>query len=110
MTPRIFVSMAGMWLVVSAFLWPHSDAQMLNVLVVGVSAVVLALVSMRFDWARYVTAAMAAWLILSTFRFATLSRATLWNNAILGAAVFAASLLGGGPEEIRRERELYGRT
>jgi hypothetical protein len=109
MTPRIFVAIVGVWLMASVFLWPHSGTETLNVALVGAFAVVFALLSLIRDWARYLNMAAAVWLILSTLRYGSLSRVTLWNNVVMAAAIFAASLLGAGPDDLRRERQLYGR-
>jgi hypothetical protein len=65
---------------------------------------------MFYGSARYLCLAMAAWLFVSTLKMTTLTNATLWNNGVLAAAIFFAAMLIGEPQEIRDEKELYGRT
>jgi len=46
-TARIVNIVLGVWLFISAFLWPHTYAQMTNTWILGVLCVVFALVAMR---------------------------------------------------------------
>jgi uncharacterized membrane protein YjjP (DUF1212 family) len=110
MTPRIFITMIGAWLLVSAFAWPHSHVELANVLAVGVLAPLFTWLSTVRDWARYASAAAGVWLILTTLRFGTASHATLVHNVIIGASIFVASLVAAGSTDYRHERELYGRV
>ena len=82
----------GIWLFISAFSWPHSQAQMANTWILGVLCVVFALIAMRVDQVRYLNTALAIWLFISAFALATHSHGTLWNNALVAIAVFIASL------------------
>ena len=110
MSARIFNVLIGLWLFMSVFMWPHTPPEEANTAICGMGAMGLALLSMVIDPARYVSAALGAWVFLSTFLLPNLSRATLWNNAIMGIALFAAALVGRGAAELRREREAFGRT
>ena len=110
MTPRIFITMIGAWLLVSGFAWPHSRFEVLNLIAVGVLAPMFAWLSTAHDWARYVCAATGVWLILTTLRFGTAAHATIVHNLIMGASVFVASLVATGSADYRHERELYGRV
>jgi hypothetical protein len=85
----------GTWLFLSAFLWPHSYAQVTNTWVVGLLVVALAVVSLRVPQARYMNAILAVWLFLSAFALPTLRMATVWNNALVAIAVFFVSMLPG---------------
>ena len=46
MYPRMANVVLGIWLFISAFLWPHAPAQMANTEIVGVLCVVFGLVAM----------------------------------------------------------------
>ena len=110
MTPRIFVTLIGAWLLVSGFAWPHSHFEVVNLIVVGFFAPMFAWLSTARDWARYVSAAAGVWLILTTLRFGTASHVTIVHNLIMGASIFVASLVATSVADYRHERELYGRV
>jgi hypothetical protein len=81
----------GLWLFVSAFLWPHTPAERTNVALVGLFITLTALSA----WTtgprlrlRYLTAAFAAWLLVSIVAFPTRWFATALNSAIVGTLVF----------------------
>ncbi len=82
----------GIWLFISAFLWPHSYAQMNNTWILGVLCVAFALISTRVPEVRYLNTALAIWLFISVWALPSLSLATQWNNAIVAIIVFFASL------------------
>lgn len=82
----------GIWLFVSAFLWPHSYSQMNNTWILGVLCVAFALISTRVPEARYLNTALAVWLFISVWALPAISLATQWNNAIVAIVVFFASL------------------
>lgn len=109
MTSRIFVALAATWLIVSAFAWPHTSAQTWTTALAGGLFVLLSLLSMSYGWARKANLGVAVWLFLATLKMNGLDRATVWNNTIIAGAIFFATVIGGGPNEIRHEREFYGR-
>jgi hypothetical protein len=94
-TARIVNIVLGIWLFVSAFLWPHTYAQMTNTWIVGVLAVAFALAAMRVPEVRYVNTLLAVWLFISVWALPTMSVATQWNNALVGIAIFFVSLAPG---------------
>ena len=115
MSARVFITMISSWLLVSGFAWPHSRMELLNVIVVGVLAPVLAWVSASKEWARYGSAAAGVWLILTTLRFGTQQSFTVVHNLMVGASIFVASLIAHGASELqrehqRREEQVYGRV
>ncbi|MCC6559108.1 MAG: SPW repeat protein [Polyangiaceae bacterium] len=83
----------GVWLFISAFIWPHSYAQFTNSWLVGVLCVVFAVVAMWAPPARYLNAALAVWLFISAWALPTRSPGTVWNNVIVAIAIFVVSLL-----------------
>jgi hypothetical protein len=110
MTPRIFVTMIGAWLLVSGFSWPHSRFEVSNLILVGVLAPLFSWLSTKRDWPRYVSAASGVWLILTTLRFGTAAHITIVHNLIMGASIFVANLVATSATDYRHERELYGRV
>ena len=86
--------MLGLWLFLSAFLWPHDHFQLVNAWVVGIAAVTAALVALGgYDWGRYLNAALGAWLIISTLLRPSTSVATSWNHLLVGFAMILFGLM-----------------
>lgn len=110
MTTRIFGAFGGTWLAITAFMWPHGMAGKILTFLCGILVAVLALVSIYERRAAYLNAALAVVLFAATMLFADGAYATFWNNSVVAIAIFGAALMDGGPDAVRRERELYGRT
>ncbi len=83
----------GIWLFISAFIWPHTSAQMNNAWICGVITVVFAVIALRAPQARYVNTALAVWLFISTFAMPRMSVGTTWNNILVAIAIFIVSLV-----------------
>ncbi len=66
-TARIVNIVLGIWLFVSAFIWPHSYAQMTNTWIVGLLCVAFALIAMRVPEVRYLNTLLAVWLFISVW-------------------------------------------
>ena len=90
---RGFTLLLGVWLFISAFIWPHTTSQMTNTWICGVIAVVFAAIAMRAPQARYVNTILAIWLFISAFALPSVSIGTVWNNVIVAIAVFVSSLV-----------------
>jgi len=84
----------GVWVVLSSFLWPRNSGNVANVWVTGVVIVVSALLAIRRPNLRFVNTAAGVWLIASLFAWPNYSSPMVWNNALVGAAVALASLVG----------------
>ncbi|HXU62554.1 MAG TPA: hypothetical protein VN962_12680 [Polyangia bacterium] len=110
MTTRIFTALIGMWLFVSAFMWPHSQSVGALTIICAVLTFLLAIGSFYSLFSRYANLAVAAVLFVGTLALPSVTRATVWNNVIVAVAILAAALIDRGPEGVRRERELYGRV
>jgi SPW repeat len=82
----------GIWLFISAFVWPHDHAQMTNTWILGVLAVIFSLVAMRVQAVRYVNTLLSIWLFISAFALPHLHRGTVWNNALVALVMFFVSL------------------
>jgi hypothetical protein len=83
----------GLWLFISAFVWPHSSAQMTNTWIMGVIAVIAGIVSIGAPSWRYINTAVGAWLIISSLALRRVSAGTLWNNLLVGIAILLVSLV-----------------
>jgi hypothetical protein len=90
--PRYWNIVLGTWLFISAFAWPHGQAQLTNTWVMGVIVVVAAVISLRVPAARYVQTIVGAWLIISAFALPRASYGTTWNNFIVGLLIAVLSL------------------
>lgn len=78
----------GLWLFVSAFLWPHSATQRANATIVGLLVVALALAGLAgLRGARYLNAALGGWLVVSALFLPGLTQMTFWNHVVVGVAV-----------------------
>ena len=93
---RVVNVVLGIWLFISAFVWPHDGAQMTNTWILGVVAVVIALVAMRVPAVRYLNSLLAVWLFVSAFTLPHLHRGTVWNNALVAVIMFFVSLQWSG--------------
>ncbi len=92
MDPRLINVSLGVWLFVSAFLWPESRAQANNTWISGVLCVVFSIASMGVPRARYLSSALAVWLFVSAWLLPIHHIATLWNNVLCSIAIFVVSL------------------
>jgi hypothetical protein len=92
---RIINVILGVWLFISAFIWPHTYSQMTNTWIVGVLVVAFSLIAMRVPEVRYLNTILAVWLFISVWALPTMSLGTAWNNALVAIAVFFVSLAPG---------------
>jgi hypothetical protein len=92
---RIVNIILGIWLFISAFIWPHTYAQMTNTWILGVLTVAFALIAMRVPEVRYLNTILAVWLFISVWALPSMSVGTMWNNALVAIAIFFVSLAPG---------------
>jgi hypothetical protein len=98
MTTRYLNVFLGIWLVLSAFLWPHSSGQFWNAISVGFLVAALALLaSETLPEARYVNTILGAWLIISAFTMHAASAGTIWNHFVVGLTVAVCSVFPNLP-------------
>jgi len=95
--PRIINVILGVWLFISAFVWPHTTSQMTNTWICGVLCVVFALVAMAVPWVRYLNTLLAIWLFISAWALPSVSPGTIWNNVLVAIAIFIVSLVPSAP-------------
>jgi len=81
------------WVLVSAFLWPHTTAEFTNTWVVGLLALVFSVAGTALPWARYVTAVLALWLFVSSWLLSTQMAGTVWNNVLSAIAIFVMAFV-----------------
>jgi hypothetical protein len=93
MSPRLINAVVGVWLFLSAFLWPHTRAQMFNTWISGVLCVVFAVAGIAAPGARHLNTALAIWIFVSSWTIPSSSAATLWNNVLCAIAIFVVSLI-----------------
>ena len=111
MTSRIFNVLIGVWLIVSAFAWPHTSTMTTTTVACGLLTAALSIATIYYRSARYLNLAVAVLLFGATALLSSRADPTFWNNVIAAMAIFVAALLGtAGRESLREERELYGRT
>jgi hypothetical protein len=94
--PRYVSATAGGWLFLSAFLWTHRPLQWANAWLVGALIFATAFAGMAIPKARFVNTLLALWLF-TTAVFVPAATYTAWNNGVLAAIVFFASLIHKGP-------------
>jgi len=90
---RIVQIAAGAWLVISAFLLPHTAATSTNSVAVGALCILFALVALLAPDMRWLDLGLSGWLAFSSLFFYRLPAPTLWNNIIVALVVFLAALL-----------------
>ena len=88
----------GVWLFISAFIWPHTSAQLTNTWILGVLCVIFALIAMSTPTARWLNTILSIWLFISVWALPHQNLGTMWNNALVAIVVFAASLVPGAGE------------
>jgi hypothetical protein len=110
MTTRIFNALIAIWLFATAFMWPHAHLAQEVTIIAAVLTFILSIMEMYVRGARYLNAVVAVFLFLSALTLPAMTRATVWNNAIVAIAILISALVDRGPGAARREGELYGRT
>lgn len=93
--PRPLAMIAGLWLVLTAFVWPHSSAVFANDVIVGGAIIVVGLVSLRFHVFRFAHLALAVWLGISVFVLPHSTPLTVGHDLIIALFVAADSLVPG---------------
>jgi hypothetical protein len=105
MWKRVAIVVLSSWVLFSGNAWPHSRANQLNNTIVGTGLLFFGVLSMRHEWARYLTLGFGIWLFVFTVAAGHISAVTYWNDAMIALAVFILSLLGG--ESPRRALRSY---
>ena|SRR5690242_1214589 len=82
----------SLWLMVSSFLWTHSEAQFTNAWMLGVVATVMAAFSIEVPQLRWVNGVLSLWLFVSAFALPHVTLATVWNSVIIAVLMFSVSV------------------
>jgi hypothetical protein len=85
--------MLGIWLQVSAFTWPHSDASRVSAWLPGLLISVISLLSMGSPPMRWLNAFLALWLVVWTFAATTTEPLSYWNGVVCGLLVFVLAAI-----------------
>jgi hypothetical protein len=96
-TGRILNIFVGIWLIVSAWLWPQTWAQQLNAWSVGGLMIVFAVAAAARGVLRYLNTALAAWLFASIWVLPTVTAAVAWNLGIVATLALVFSLFPNVP-------------
>lgn len=93
----------GIWLQISAFVWPHSDASRVSAWLPGLLISVISLLSMGAPPMRWLNAFLALWLVIWTFA-ATSTETLSYLNGVACAilvCVLAAVPFKGAASDYR---------
>jgi hypothetical protein len=110
LSPRIVNVIIGVWLFISAFVWPHTREQMNNTWICGVLCVGFALAGMAIPWVRYLNTLLAIWIFISAWALRSLTPGTVWNNVLCAIAIFIVSLVPSVPTSTTPGVMMPGRT
>lgn len=94
--PRWVSLAAGVWVFISAFIWPHTAGEQTNAWILGVLIVIASLWAMAMPPVRYVNTILAVWLFFATLVIQHSHAGTLWSNLISAIVVFVMSLTPSG--------------
>lgn len=99
-SPRLINLFVGLWLCVSAFVWPHRQAQVVNALAVGTTCALAAYAARRVPQLRVINILLALWLFASSWVLSPLGHAPLtrWNHLVSSSLMLFVALL---PERAR---------
>jgi hypothetical protein len=83
----------GLWLQVSSFVWPHTDATRMSAWLPGLIISVLAVLSMSAPPLRWLNGVSAIWLLAWTAATAQSDPLTYWNGVACGVLVFVLATI-----------------
>src|SRR3954471_5600697 len=95
--PRWAHFVIGIWLIISAFAWPHAAGARANTWILGVLIAIASLWALHTPGARFLNTLFAIWLFFATLVLYHVSGATVWHNLIAAVAVFVLSLIPSPP-------------
>ena len=91
--PRLATVTLGLWLFVSAFLWPHTPLSQANTWVLGLIIALIAAIGPSTAAVRTLAAVPALWVLFSAFWISDVTNATAWNNAVVAVLVLVLSVV-----------------
>lgn len=102
MEVRILNVLLGIWLFVSACVWDHAPAGRVNTWLSGLACTAVALVALRAPRARLVNMVLAVWVFASVIFLPRHGDFELWNNLLVGVAMFFVAGVPSLDEEARQ--------
>jgi hypothetical protein len=99
--PRGVNLLIGIWLIISAFAWPHSAGARAHTWILGALIAIASIWAMFMPGARFLNTIFAIWLFFATLVVYHASGATVWNNLIAAVVVFVLSLIPTPPAGAR---------
>ena len=103
--PRWVNLLIGLWLIVSAFAWPHTAGAQTNTWILGALIAIASVWAVYMPGARFLNTIFAIWLFFATLVIYHVSSATVWNNLIAAVIVFVLSLIPNPPAGTRTGRQ-----
>jgi hypothetical protein len=97
---RVLSVFVGLWLMVSAFAWPHLPAQQTNVVVCGMLVSIFAVASYFFVGLRYLNGMIALWLFCFAVFTLPATDGTTVNNVLCAVLLLASALTGDRPRHV----------
>ncbi len=91
--PRWVSLVLGIWLFISAFVWPHTLAERTDTWILGVLIFCASIGAMFVPSVRFFNTLFAIWLFFATLIIGHSQPGTLWNNCIAAIIVFVMSLI-----------------
>lgn len=91
--PRWINILAGVWLFISAWAWPHTMPAQTNTWIVGVLVVIAGVWALFAPSVRIINTILSIWLFFSTLFIYHTNAGTVWNNLIVAIVVFVLSLI-----------------
>lgn len=99
--PRWVNFLIGIWLIISAFAWPHTAGARANTWILGALIAIASAWAVFMPGARFLNTIFAIWLFFATLVIYHASSATIWNNLIAAVVVFVLSLIPTPPARAR---------
>jgi hypothetical protein len=84
----------GAWLLVSAFMWPHSEPQFLATILIGAILTIVSPFEVGSPRVRTINTACGVALIIAAVLLPRTTAVTLWHNVLLGFIVVSVSFFG----------------
>lgn len=93
-TARTVNVVLGVWLFISAWIWPHTETSRATTWICGLLVAAIALVALRIRPTRWLNAAIGAWLVIAGFLLPDIAVGTMWNNIMVGLLVLLVAVGG----------------
>ncbi len=89
---RVLNVLLGIWLLISAFAWPHGTAARTNTWLVGLLVIAFSILATSLPALRWANTALSIWLFVSLWFLPYASIGTRYNDAAVAICVFFVSL------------------